>query len=152
MAHPRGSASLRARSVAGTSNGNGNENSVHAEAFKDDTPLIDESAVLLKHEMLTERAVEIELGKSEKDGSERQCFRQDGPEGKRFIDLVLVYETPSGEDANVNDEDREKERGLAEKRKVFEANLRTAGVELEYEDAIDSKVGKQTNVNIFHIV
>lgn len=144
MAHPRGSASLRARNSSTGLNVSGNGQTNRPDSFKDDTPLLDENAVFLKHEMMEERAVGIELAGSEKEkyDAERQCFRQDGPDGKRFIDLVLVYETPSGSDTKMKDEEREKERVQAEKRKSFEANLREAGVELEYEDAIESEVSE----------
>ena len=146
MAHPRGTASLRARNGATAQNGEGNEHTIRTESFKDDSPLLDESAVLLKHEMMEERAVEIELARTEKekDDLERLCFRQDGPDGKRFIDLVLVYETPCGDQTKLKEEEKDKQRTLAEKRKIFEGNLREAGVELEYEDAVESEVGKQT--------
>ena len=52
---------------------------------------------------------------------------------------MLVYEEVQFLD-EMEDEEIEKEELKAEKRKTFEANLRQAGVEIEYEDAIAIKV------------
>lgn len=91
----------------------------------------------------------------DKEPGEWMYFREDGSEGKRQIDLVLVYEIPSVDEMKaMNTEEKEKEQLKAEKRRIFESNLREAGVEMEHEDAIANKVlsclGGCYNLFYFH--
>lgn len=103
----------------------------------DQTPLLDEVAVMSKHQMMEEKTLEIELEhiEVEKKGKERLCFR----DGKRLIDYVIVYETPSNED-ELKEEAKEKLREKAEKREKFKQNLLEAGLEIEYEEEVTTKV------------
>lgn len=103
----------------------------------DQTPLLDEEAVMSKHQMMEEKTLEIELEhiEVEKKGKERLCFR----DGKRLIDYVIVYETPSNED-ELKEEAKEKLREKAEKREKFKQNLLEAGLEIEYEEEVTTKV------------
>ena len=103
----------------------------------DQTPLLDEKAVLSKHQMMEEKTLEIELEhiEVEKKEKERLSFR----DGKRLIDYVIVYETPSNED-ELKEEAKEKLREKAEKREKFQQNLLEAGLEIEYEEEVTTKV------------
>lgn len=132
MAHPS-SGGLRARVPASNS-----DDSRRLDIFADQTPLLDEEAVLSKHHMMEEKTLEIELEhiEVEKKGKERLCFR----DGKRFIDYVIVYETPSNED-ELKEEEKEKLREKAQKRDKFQQNLLDAGLEIEYEEEVTTKVG-----------
>lgn len=115
--------------------------------FADQTPLLDEGALLSKHQMMEEKALEIELEhiEVEKKEKERLCFR----DGKRFIDYVIVYETPCDED-ELKEEAKEKLREKEQKREKFKQNLLDAGLEIEYEEEVTTKVrtGHQINVCI----
>ena len=137
MAHPAGS-ELRSRTVA-------TPQRVHK--FSDQALLLDEEAVLSKHQMMEGQAVEIELLKEQEEqrGSERLYFR----DGKRLIDFVLAFETPADAD-DQKEEEKEKQRELAEKRKVFEENLQKAGLELEHEDEITTKVSLESTLFAFY--
>ena len=137
MAHPAGS-ELRSRTVA-------TPQRVHK--FSDQALLLDEEAVLSKHQMMEGQAVEIELLKEQEEqrGSERLYFR----DGKRLIDFVLAFETPADAD-DQKEEEKEKQRELAEKRKVFEENLQTSGLELEHEDEISTKVSLESTLFAFY--
>ena len=103
----------------------------------DQTPLLDEEAVLSKHQMMEEKTLEIELEhvEVEKKEKERLCFR----DGERLIDYVIVYETPSNED-DLKEEAKEKLSEKAEKREKFRQNLLEAGLEIEYEEEVTTKV------------
>ncbi|KAJ7340370.1 Anoctamin-4 [Desmophyllum pertusum] len=133
MAHPS-SGGLRARVPASNS-----DDSRRLDIFADQTPLLDEEAVLSKHHMMEEKTLEIELEhiEVEKKGKERLCFR----DGKRFIDYVIVYETPSNED-ELKEEEKEKLREKAQKRDKFQQNLLDAGLEIEYEEEVTTKDDK----------
>lgn len=104
----------------------------------DQTPLLDEEAVLSKHQMMEEKTLEIELEhvEVEKKEKERLCFR----DGKRLIDYVIVYETPSNED-DLKENAKEELSEKAEKREKFRQNLLEAGLEIEYEEEVTTKVG-----------
>lgn len=119
---------LRARGPASQS---------EASNSADQTPLLDEGAVLSKHQMMEEKTLEIELEHIEVDKKEKErlCFR----DGKRLIDYVIVYETPSNED-DLKEEAEEKLREKAEKREKFQQNLLEAGLEIEYEEEVTTKV------------
>ena len=85
--------------------------------------------------------VELVVPVLEKDPCEWMYFREIGPDGKRLIDLVLVYEVPSVEEMKeMKEDEKEKEEAKAEKRRLFESNLRAAGVEMEHEDSVANKV------------
>ena len=131
MAHPSESG-LRARVPANQSDAPRRQ-----DKFADQTPLLDEEAVLSKHQMMEEQALEIELEhiEVEKREKERLCFR----DGKRLIDYVVVYETPSNED-ELKEDEKEKLREKAEKRDRFQRNLLDAGLEIEYEEEVTTKV------------
>jgi len=103
----------------------------------DQTPLLDEEAVLSKHQMMEGKTLEIELEhiEVEKKEKERLCFR----DGKRLIDYVIVYDTPSNED-DLKEEVREKLSEKADKREKFRQNLLEAGLEIEYEEEVTTKV------------
>ena len=103
----------------------------------DQTPLLDEEAVLSKHQMMEEKTLEIELEhiEVEKNEKERLCFR----DGKRLIDYVIVYETPSNED-DLKEEAKEKLSEEAQKREKFRQNVLEAGLEIEYEEEVTTKV------------
>lgn len=132
MAHPGSGSGLRSRVPA--SNGDGSRG---ADSFADQTPLLDEGAVLSKHQMMEEKALEIELEhiEVEKREKERLCFR----DGKRFIDYVVVFETPADE-SQLKEEEKEKLREKAQKREKFEQNLLEAGLKIEYEEEMTTKV------------
>ena len=134
MAHPSGS-ELRSRIPA--SNGDGSRRS---GSSADQTPLLDEEALLSKHQMMEEKTLEIELEHIdvEKKEKERLCFR----DGVRFIDYVLAYETPA-DDSELDEEDKEKLQEKADKRERFEKNLLEAGLEIECEDEVTTKVGHE---------
>lgn len=131
MAHPSESG-LRSRVPA--SNGDGSR---RPESYADQTPLLDEKAVLSKHQMMEEKTLEIELEhiEVEKKGKERLCFR----DGERFIDYVIVFETPADE-SELKEEEKEELREKAQKREKFEQNLLQAGLEIEYEEEVTTKV------------
>lgn len=114
----------------------------------DQTPLLDEEAVLSKHQMMEEKTLEIELEhiEVEKKEKERLCFR----DGKRLIDYVIVYETPSNED-DLKEEAKEKLSEKAEKREKFQRNLLEVGLEIEYEEEVTTKVGTTYNLFLFVI-
>lgn len=133
MAHPSASG-LRSRVPANESPGTGRE-----ESFADQTPLLDEEAVLSKHQMMEEQTLEIELEhiEVEKREKERLHFR----DGKRLIDYVIAYETPSNED-ELDEKEKEKLGEKAEKRERFQRNLKQAGLEIEYEEEVTTKVRK----------
>ena len=81
--------------------------------------------------------------------SEWLYFRERGPEGKRQIDLVLVYEVPSAKRmSEMKGDERQREEVKAEKRRLFESNLRKAGVDLEREDAVADKVLQSAHIFI----
>lgn len=131
MAHPSASG-LRSRVPANESPGTGRQ-----ESFADQTPLLDEEAVLSKHQMMEEQTLEIELEhiEVEKREKERLRFR----DGKRLIDYVIAYETPSDED-ELDEKEKEKLGEKAEKRERFQRNLEKAGLEIEYEEEVTTKV------------
>lgn len=131
MAHPSES-SLRSRVPA--SNGDGSR---RPESFVDRSPLLDEQALLSKHQMMEEKTLEIELEhiEVEKRERERLCFR----DGNRFIDYVIVFETPA-DDSQLKDDEKEELREKAEKRERFEKNVVEAGLEIEYEEEVTTKV------------
>ena len=108
--------------------------------FSDEEQLIGTDALLAKHTMMEESAIEIGLLNEEKETKipDDLCFR----DGKRSIDYVLAFETPASEDG-LKEDDLEKQNEFAEKRKLFEANLVKAGLELEYEDEVSTKVGRE---------
>lgn len=114
----------------------------------DQTPLLDEEAVLSKHQMMEEKTLEIELEhiEVEKKEKERLCFR----DGKRLIDYVIVYETPSNED-DLKEEAKEKLSEKAEKREKFQRNLLEVGLEIEYEEEVTTKVGTTYKLFVFVI-
>jgi len=114
----------------------------------DQTPLLDEEAVLSKHQMMEEKTLEIELEhiEVEKKEKERLCFR----DGKRLIDYVIVYETPSNED-DLKEEAKEKLSEKAEKREKFQRNLLEVGLEIEYEEEVTTKVGTTYKLFLFVI-
>ena len=114
----------------------------------DQTPLLDEEAVLSKHQMMEEKTLEIELEhiEVEKKEKERLCFR----DGKRLIDYVIVYETPSNED-DLKEEAKEKLSEKAEKREKFQRNLLEVGLEIEYEEEVTTKVGTAYKLFVFVI-
>lgn len=114
----------------------------------DQTPLLDEEAVLSKHQMMEEKTLEIELEhiEVEKKEKERLCFR----DGKRLIDYVIVYETPSNED-DLKEEAKEKLSEKAEKREKFQRNLLEVGLEIEYEEEVTTKVGPTHKLFVFVI-
>lgn len=130
MAHPSGSG-LRSRVPASNGEGAG-----RSGGFADQTPLLDEEAVLSKHQMMEEKALEIELEhiEVEKRGKERLCFR----DGKRLIDYVIVYETPADE-SQLKEEEKEKLRAKAQKREKFQQKLLEKGLEIEYEEETTTK-------------
>lgn len=75
------------------------------------------------------------------NSGQEMYFREPGEDGKRQIDLVLVYETPTAKRMqDMKEDELKKEKIKAERRKVFETNLRKAGLEMEYEDAVVEKV------------
>ena len=113
----------------------------------DQTPLLDEEAVLSKHQMMEEKTLEIELEhiEVEKQEKERLCFR----DGKRLIDYVIVYETPSNED-DLKQEAKEKLSEKAEKREQFQQNLLEAGLEIEYEEEVTTKVRAVKKLFVFY--
>ena len=123
---------LRARGPA-----NQSEASRRQSDSADQTPLLNEEAVLSKHQMMEEKTLEIELEhvEVEKKEKERLCFR----DGKRLIDYVIVYETPSNED-DLKEEAKEKLSEKAGKREKFRQNLLEAGLEIEYEEEVTTKV------------
>lgn len=133
MAHPSES-SLRSRVPAG--NGDGSR---RPESFADRSPLLDEQALLSKHQMMEEKTLEIELEhiEVEKRERERLCFR----DGNRFIDYVIVFETPA-DDSQLKDDEKEELREKAEKRERFEKNVVEAGLEIEYEEEVTTKDDK----------
>lgn len=114
----------------------------------DQTPLLDEEAVLSKHQMMEEKTLEIELEhiEVEKKEKERLCFR----DGKRLIDYVIVFETPSNED-DLKEEAKEKLSEKAEKREKFQRNLLEVGLEIEYEEEVTTKVGTTYKLFVFVI-
>lgn len=142
MAHPRAT-ELRARNAAGGFGGEVNQEndlqrfSRNLQTTSDEAPLLDEEALLSKHEMAEQQAIEIELEKTglTKKESEQLFFR----DGVRLIDFVLVFETPAA-DSELDEDDQEKEDTHAEKRKKYEANLKELGLELEFEDGVSTKV------------
>lgn len=140
MASPSG---LRARVPASQS-----EASRRQSDSADQTPLLDEEAVLSKHQMMEEKTLEIELEhiEVEKKEKERLCFR----DGKRLIDYVIVYETPSNED-DLKEEAKEKLSEKAEKREKFQRNLLEVGLEIEYEEEVTTKVGTAYKLFVFVI-
>lgn len=123
---------LRARGPASQS-----EASRRQSDSADQTPLLNEEAVLSKHQMMEEKTLEIELEhvEVEKKEKERLCFR----DGKRLIDYVIVYETPSNED-DLKEDAKEKLSEKAGKREKFRQNLLEAGLEIEYEEEVTTKV------------
>lgn len=131
MAHPSESG-LRSRVPA--SNGDGLR---RPESSADQTPLLDEEALLSKHQMMEEKTLELELEHIdvEKREKERLCFR----DGKRFIDYVIVYETPSDK-SELKDEEKEELQEKAQKREKFEQNVLEAGLEIESEEEVTTKV------------
>lgn len=130
MAHPSES-SLRSRVPA--SNGDGSR---RPESSADQTPLLDEEALLSKHQMMEEKTLELELEHIDVEKrEERLCFR----DGKRFIDYVIVYETPSDK-SELKEDEKEELQEKAQKREKFEQNLLEAGLEIEHEDEVTTKV------------
>lgn len=138
MAHPQPT-ELRARVSGASVDEKDSTQNGHKKqhTFADDVPLLDEEAILSKHEIMEQQAIEIELEKTSLTSSrkERLRFR----DGERLIDYILVYETPA-EDTKLDEDDQEKEDENAERRSVFEANLKEAGLELEYEEGVSTKV------------
>lgn len=132
---------LRARTPASQS-----EATRRQDDSADQTPLLDEEAVLSKHQMMEEKTLEIELEhiEVEKKEKERLCFR----DGKRLIDYVIVYETPSNED-DLKEEAKEKLSEKAEKRENFQRNLLEVGLEIEYEEEVTTKVGTTYKLFVF---
>ena len=130
MAHPSESG-LRSRVPA--SNGDGSR---RPESSADQTPLLDEEALLSKHQMMEEKTLELELEHIDVEKrEERLCFR----DGKRFIDYVIVYETPSDK-SELKEDEKEELQEKAQKREKFEQNLLEAGLEIEHEDEVTTKV------------
>lgn len=115
----------------------------------DQTPLLDEEAVLSKHQMMEEKILEIELEhvEVEKKEKERLYFR----DGKRLIDYVIVYETPSSED-DLKEEAKEKLREKAENREKFQQNLLEAGLEIEYEEEVTTKVRAGHKIHVYILI
>ena len=113
----------------------------------DQTPLLDEEAVMSKHQMMEEKTLEIELEhiEVERKEKERLCFR----DGKRLIDYVIVYETPSNED-DLKEEAKEELGEKAEKREKFQQNLLEAGLEIEYEEEVTTKVCAAYKLFVFY--
>lgn len=141
MAHPMASGSgLRARVPASQGDA-----SRRQDKSADQTPLLDEEALLSKHQMMEEKTLEIELEhiEVEKKEKERLCFR----DGKKFIDYVIAYETPSDEE-ELKEEAKEKLREKAEKRDKFKQNLLDAGLEIEYEEEVTTKVRAGHEINV----
>lgn len=140
MASPSG---LRARVPAASQS----EASRRQGDSADQTPLLDEEAVLSKHQMMEEKTLEIELEhvEVEKKEKERLCFR----DGKRLIDYVIVYETPSNED-DLKENAKEELSEKAEKREKFRQNLLEAGLEIEYEEEVTTKVGAAYKLFVFY--
>lgn len=141
MAHPMASGSgLRARGPASQGDA-----SKRQDNFADQTPLLDEEALLSKHQMMEEKTLEIELEhiEVEKREKERLCFR----DGKKVIDYVIAYETPSDED-DLKEEAKEKLREKAQKREKFKQNLLDAGLEIEYEEEVTTKVRSGHEINV----
>lgn len=138
MSHPQ--TELRSRSTVGSGLPNEKDSlnsSRKPRNFSDEEPLLDAEAILCKHELMEQQAVEIELEKTSLTSSqkERLKFR----DGVRLIDYVLVFETPA-EGTKLDEDDQKKEEENEEKRRLFEAHLKEAGLELEYEDGISTKV------------
>lgn len=142
MAHPRAT-ELRARNAAGVFGGEVNQDNNlqryprNHQPTSDEAPLLDEEALLSKHEMAEQQAIEIELektGLTRKEG-EQLCFR----DGVKLIDYILVFETPAA-DCELDEDDQKKEDTNAEKRKKYEASLKELGLELEFEEGISTKV------------
>jgi hypothetical protein len=146
MAHPR-TTELRARN-AGAFDWEGNQETDdqrlprHHQTSAEDAPLLDEEAILSKHEMAEQQAIEIELEKTglTKKESEKLYFR----DGVRLIDYVIVFETPAA-DAQLDEDDQKKEEAHAEKRRIYEASLKEAGLDLEFEEGISTKVRTALN-------
>lgn len=137
MSHPQ--TELRARNAGSSSSNEKDSNNAFNKPpnFADEVPLLDEEAILSKHEFMEQQAVEIELEKTSLTSSrkERLRFR----DGEKIIDYVLVFETPA-EGNELDEDDQKKEEENEEKRRLFEAHLKEAGLELEYEDGISTKV------------
>ncbi|XP_068760647.1 anoctamin-4-like [Montipora capricornis] len=131
MAHPTSGSDLRSRVPA--TNGDGLR---RPESFADKSPLLDEEALMSKHQMMEEKTLEIELEHAEEERREKErlCFR----DGERFIDYVIVHETPL-DDSELKEEEKEELREKLEKRGRFEKNLQEAGLEIEYEDEVTTK-------------
>ncbi|XP_067044600.1 anoctamin-4-like [Acropora muricata] len=134
MAHPTSASGLRSR--VPPTNG---DSSRRPESFADQSPLLDEEAVLSKQQMMEEKTLELELEhtEEEKREKERLCFR----DGERCIDYVIVYETPA-DDSELKDEEKEELNEKQEKRERFEKKLQEAGLEIEYEEEVTTKNDK----------
>ncbi|XP_032221070.1 anoctamin-3 isoform X2 [Nematostella vectensis] len=142
---------LRARNIqglAGPEKRNGTPREAEGNSYGEKEPLLDEDAIYSKHEMLEALAIEIEL---EKTGSEAEvsgslCFR----DGARIIDYILAYETPIDTES-LSAEQKETENSHADKRRVYEENLKKAGLELEHEEGVSTKDNKKRKTHFVKI-
>lgn len=133
MAHPTSASGLRSRIPP--TNG---DSSRRPESFADQSPLLDEEAVLSKQQMMEEQTLELELEHTEEEKREKERLRF--RDGERCIDYVIVYETPA-DDSELKDEEKEELNEKQEKRERFEKKLQEAGLEIEYEEEVTTKVG-----------